>query len=211
MQKQSFITSPFFSLTLVSLVGGLIWRAEVEYHGWEGLIWIGYFHYAIPLAYGLFILWANIFLQITIKKRVLLNIAPIIFGVIIYLLLKLWLVYRYSSGMTGLLMEVLSPRWKLILIRYSIFIIIPLIPIGTFFILKMFKIKIPLKTLVISIICFIISIPLSIALLELVNHKGGSDFIHAIKSGFLIPLWAFSIGILIDGHVRTTKKDEVRA
>jgi hypothetical protein len=56
-----------------------------------------------------------------------------------------------------------------------------------------------------SVVGVIISIPFSTFLLELVNHKGGADFIHAIKSGFLIPLWCFSIGLLFVGKSKKTE------
>ena len=72
-------------------------------------------------------------------------------------------------------------------------------PVGTFFILKFFGKHIPLARLVLSVVGIIVSIPLSTLLLELVNHKGGFDYLHAIKSGFLIPLWCFSIGVLFLG------------
>ena len=72
-------------------------------------------------------------------------------------------------------------------------------PVGAFFILKLFGKNIPLTRLALSVVGIIVSIPLSTLLLELVNHKGGHDYLHAIKSGFIIPLWCFSIGVLFLG------------
>ena len=33
------------SLITLSILAGLLWRLEVEYHGWAGLIWLTYFHF----------------------------------------------------------------------------------------------------------------------------------------------------------------------
>jgi hypothetical protein len=66
--------------------------------------------------------------------------------------------------------------------------------------MKIFRIHPSLKFLIFAVIGIIISIPISMVLLDVINHKGGEDFIHSIKSGILIPLWMFSIGILIIGQ-----------
>jgi hypothetical protein len=59
-------------------------------------------------------------------------------------------------------------------------------------------------SLILSIVSIIISIPLSTLLLEVVNYKGEHDY-NSIKSGFLIPLWVFSIGLLFIGHEKISQ------
>lgn len=196
---------PLFSLTLTALVCGLLWRTEHEYQGWIGLTWLGYFHFAVPIAYGLFLFWANQFIQASWNKRLLMNIAAIIYGVLVYYSLVASLTYIFNQGPSGFLMLIDTPPWKYNLFRYSIFVIIPLIPFSTFLILKIFKIKVSPKSLILSIVSIIISIPLSTILLKVVNHKGGHDYIHSIKSGFLIPLLVFSIGLLFIGHEKPSQ------
>jgi len=44
-------------LVLLSFVLAGLWRAEVELHGWEGLIWIRYPHLAVPVGAALFLAW----------------------------------------------------------------------------------------------------------------------------------------------------------
>ncbi|MBL4753370.1 MAG: hypothetical protein JKY52_07240 [Flavobacteriales bacterium] len=75
------------SLGILSLVLGVLWRLEVEYHGWEALKWIGYFHYAVPVGFLLFIAWANLISELERKPRIALNLIGLVFGaVMIYLI-----------------------------------------------------------------------------------------------------------------------------
>lgn len=99
-----------------------------------------------------------------------------------------------------------TPSWKFDLFRYSILVIIPFIPFGAFLILKIFRENLPKIFLILSTVSIIISIPLSRLLLELVNHEGGHDYIHSLKSGFVIPLWFFSIGLLIVGRAKFAQR-----
>jgi len=190
---------PYRSLTLLSLLCGLLWRIEVEYHGWTGLIWLEYFHWAVPVGFGLFLVWANGFVDVIAYRKVLFNVVAIIFGGLVYYTLYVSLTYFFSQGPTGYLLLSTTPAWKYHLFRNAFYVIIPLMPVGTFFILKLFGKNIPLTRLVMSVVGIIVSIPLSTLLLELLNHKGGHDYLHAIKSGFIIPLWCFSMGVLFLG------------
>jgi len=191
---------PIISLIILSLLAGLIWRLEVEYHGWTGLIWISYFHLAIPIGFGLFLLWANCFIALSLVKRILLNAITVIFGILLYDVLATSLTYIFIGGPSAFILHMSTPKWLLNLIRFSIFLIIPSIPIGTYLILKIFKKAPHWKFLILAMLGIIISIPLSVLILDLINHKGNADLIHIIKSGMLIPFWVFSLGLLIIGQ-----------
>ncbi|WP_157491235.1 hypothetical protein [Flammeovirga sp. SJP92] len=191
--------SPIISLFVLSILVGLIWRMEVEYHGWAGLTWVAYFHLAIPTGFCLFLTWANFFVKLDLKKRILINSISLIYGLIIYYVLETSLYYNFASGPLGFLLVMEIPEWKLNLIRFSLLLIIPFIPLGAFLILKLFRLEPNRKFLIISIISIVISIPLSVLMLEISNHKGGHDLIHSIKSGILIPFWVYSVGLLIIG------------
>ncbi len=45
----------------VALLAGLLWRAEVEWHGWAGLTWLDHFHWAVPIGVLLFLGWLALF------------------------------------------------------------------------------------------------------------------------------------------------------
>ncbi|MCR9248871.1 MAG: hypothetical protein NXI20_00550 [bacterium] len=89
------------------------------------------------------------------------------------------------------------PSWLFRIYKVSFLLLIPIIPAGVYLVLKLFKIQPNLKVLLFAIMGFLVSFPASILILEMLNHIGSHDMIHAIKSGVLIPFWVFSIGILL--------------
>jgi hypothetical protein len=73
-------------------------------------------------------------------------------------------------------------------------------------IMRLFGKKVPWEALLASVMCMFVSDPIARSLLRLVDHPGGSDSLHAIKSGFLIPFWVFAIGLLMVGHVMRARR-----
>jgi cytochrome b6-f complex iron-sulfur subunit len=49
------------SLLLLAGIAAVLWRLEVDAHGWPGLIWLSYFHWAIPAAVLLLLAWIYFF------------------------------------------------------------------------------------------------------------------------------------------------------
>lgn len=198
--KRMITKYPISTLIALAILAGLLWRIEVELHSWTGLIWLSYFHLAIPVGFGLFLFWANQFLKLNWKNRVYINISAILYGILIYYGLGASLTSIFASGPSEFVLMMQTPEWKMNLFRYSIFLLIPLIPIGAYFIMKVFKRNPPVKFLIFSILGTIASIPISVLILEVIDHKGGPDLINTIKSGMLIPFWVCSIGLLIIGQ-----------
>ena len=198
---------PLVTLIITSLLCGLLWRLEVEYHGWEGLIWLSYFHFAVLVGFFLVLYWANLYIELSWKKRLLINVIGIFYGITLYFGLITSLTYIFASGPTRYLLYTQTPEWCTILFEYSIFVFVPLIPCGAYFVLRSFKKKVPVKYLAFSVILLVVSVPVSTMILELIKHKGGSDLIHVIKSGILIPLWVFSTGLVIVGLKKTKIKE----
>ena len=105
--------------------------------------------------------------------------------------------YFYSSGPNGFLLKMNTPEWLYTTLALSMFLIVPLIPVGVYFILRLGSKYVSLKSLFVSILVMVFACPTSIFLLDITDHKGASDFIHAVKSGFIMPIWTFSIGLLL--------------
>lgn len=200
---------PFVSLSTLSLLCGFLWRLEVELYGWEGLIWLSYFHQAILLGFLLFMWWTNALVQLSQKKQIYFNLAVFMYGIMMYIALKISLTYLFAMGPFALLLYTQTPSWLLHLFYYAVFFLIPLIPAGTYWILKIFGQKVSLIYLFFAMAGMFFSIPLSVWVLELVQHKGGADYIHAIKSGVLVPFWMFSIGLVIIGISKNTHKNDL--
>jgi hypothetical protein len=57
---------------------------------------------------------------------------------------------------------------------------------------------------VLSSVLFVVSWPVAVWLLEVVDHRGGADLIHALKSGFVIPLLVVSLGFPLLGMRRAS-------
>jgi hypothetical protein len=44
-------------LVALSVLLTVLWRVELGWHGWHGLIWVGVTHWAVPIGAGLFLAW----------------------------------------------------------------------------------------------------------------------------------------------------------
>lgn len=191
---------PLISLLFLAVFLGLLWRLEIEFHGWQGLIWVSYFHVSVPVGFGLFLLWANVLVNIDWKNRIFLNLATMVFGLLMYLGLVTSLTFIFAGGPFGFWLLIETSEWEQNFYRFLIFLLIPLIPIGAYLLLKAVRRNPPIKFLAFAVLGLICSIPISVLLLEVFDHKGGADIIHTIKSGALVPFWVFSLGVLVIGQ-----------
>lgn len=202
------------SLLIIGLVTALIWRLEVEYHGWEGLIWISYFHWAIPFGAFLFILWVLFTAHFLHRHRFnfwrLLYVLIVLgfLSVIFYYLALYSLTFLYIQGprafilflSLGLLNDV-----KLRLIRGILWIILASLPFWLYLTARHLGFITNSQNFVISMILYIRSSPCSILLLEPSHHTVDADFLHSIKSGFIIPYLFISFGVIFLPLVKTPR------
>ena len=173
---------------------GMLWRLELEWHGWKGLNWLYYFHYSIPVVFLCCIVWVNVLTEFSsFGKRVALNSIAVLLSIAIYISVKTSIVYYFTSW--GIFAEISTPFWKLNFLRFSVFLML-LWPLLLFILLKILKLDKGKQSLFWSMIVMLFSVPVSIFVLQILNHKGQSDFIHTIKSGVLLPFLVFSVGVL---------------
>ncbi len=199
----------YIYLSLVALAAGIIWRAELEWHGWHGLIWLSYFHYAIPINFILVLSWINLNIKgISPARRIWLNSSALIYTFFVAVLVFSAIYYTMIPGARGFVLLMSIPRWA-----YSFFLVIPLLVVagfswGVYWILLLFKQKAQKIKVWISMALLLLAFPIASILLKLVQHRGGSNFIHAIKSGFVFPLLVFSIGVLVIGIKKKEKENK---
>lgn len=179
-------TIKWLSLIILAITCGLIWRLEVENYGWAGLTWTRYFHWAIPFDVLLFVIWSNLFLSFKKGKRLLYNTLGLPFAFLSLWLLQEILYIMYGARFGFPLGMILAPA--IILFSW---------PTGLYLLLRFCGFDISTKFLLLSILLVFASFPIAMGLLDVVNHKGNDDELHAIKSGFVIPMIVFSIGFLI--------------
>lgn len=203
-------TLAFSFLILFSFLSFLIWRIEVEFHGWDGLTWLSYFHWAIPICLLLFVVWVNIFFNFESSKRRIVVNSFLVFWVIVgFIVFSFSLESIFITGPSAMFYLML-PKWQLYLGRFITFIIFPLFPLISLYSLRIINIKISAKYIFLSQIIFWLAFPLSILLLILIPDKGYPNSIHAVKTGFVFPFLFFSLGFpLIYGYFQNKRTNNL--
>lgn len=188
---------PLIALILISLVSGLVWRLELELHGWRGYKWLTYFHWALPFNIGIFLLWVNAQIKLKPLSKFSFNILFILFLLVIFAGVGLICLLRYNPQLIKFIAFIKFGPNTLINVRIAWISIIITSPFLYNRILKLYNLKTNIKKASISLFAFWLSFPITLAILMLLNHKGGTNVLVAIKSGVTFPIMLFSLGTLI--------------
>lgn len=188
-------------IVLALLVGGL-WRAEIEYHGWGGLVWLSYFHWAMPVGIGLILIWVNLLIFEVWWRRILLSVLGFIYAIIVAGILAAVLTPILATGPAAMFVSRPETPWEKIVSYGIVGLEMAVIPVGATTVIAFFGYEPLPKRLIYSSLGMLLSIPASMFVLHIVRHVGGDDFIHCIKSGVLWVFWTFSLGIAILDQVR---------
>lgn len=191
------IKARYLTLFLLAVICGVIWRTEVEYHGWAGLIWLDYYHYSVPISVILFIGWANLLFPIPMRKRLLMVLVGGLLAMLLFYWLTKFLYVHFNMGPSAMIMHMQMGGVARFFYGYGIFILVPLFPVATYLLMCFFGYKIHWKHVLISIAIIIASVPIGLFILERTNHIGGADLIHLIKTGILVPFWVFAFGNIV--------------
>jgi len=186
-------SSAYISLVCFSILSIVIWRTEVEFHGWKGLIWLSYFKMSIPICLSLFVIWINVFFTFgSIAERGKINVVLVIWVLIGTIAAIATLELTFITGPSAMFLFVSD--YDIILLR-AMQLCVLLLPLIALFSLRLLRIRIPVIYISISYFLFLAAFPISTFLLDVLNHKGSPDFIHAVKSGFVFPILFFSLGL----------------
>lgn len=181
------------SLAVVGLMGAAGWRLEVEYHGWAGLTWLGYFHWAIPFGVALFVLWAALVSDVRGPARRAALAASLALAALPLYGLTLWaLSQRFITGPTAFVAR--SPFWEPWLALA--FLVLPVIPAAAALIARRFGIRRSWRRLLVAVGLWYAGPVIAIALLRATEHRGAYDLIHTIKSGFVVPFLVGALGVI---------------
>lgn len=177
---------PFVSLTLLALLCGALWRAELEWRwGWASLAWAWKFYAAFPLGIACFVAWV---VRIT-RVRETAKFAASLVVFFVCALEFFWFYLRYA----GVAWIDPSPD-SLIFTIWMLPVFWALLPLAFGWVCRYFGVRVHFGLHLLSSVLFIVSWPLAVWLLDIVDHRGGANLIHALKSGFVIPLLVFSLG-----------------
>ena len=203
-------TNGYISLIIFSIVTSLAWRLEVEFHGWEGLIWLSYFHLAIPFSFFLFILWINLFFDLpNLEERLIINSLLIFWIVIAFISITASLESLFAAGPSAIFYLTLSDS-KMRLLNFVRYFFTPLFPIISLLSLRLINIKVRVLPMFLSLLIYLLSFPLAVLLLQIFSHKGEIDLLHAVKSGVVFPFLFFSLGLPLIYSFRIKKHETIR-
>jgi len=189
------------SLVALSLAAAGLWRAEVEWHGWGGLTWIGYFHWAVPISAGVFIAWIAVFCGVhPWWKRAALIVAEILFAVVALWAAKRMMVEYFYTGanfeqMPHFWFDNSGPvaSWGVWVPGYLLFILYPLVPVLGCAIARAFGVCRTWKHWLVSNAVFLAAYPVAYAAVGLTRFAYDPS-IHTIKTGFIVPLLIVGLG-----------------
>lgn len=202
------LTRKTISLLALAIASALLWYIEVIHHGWSGLTWISYFHWAIPIGVGSFVLWASWAgpFQSTkqrIKFIVLASIlAPILFVItqtvlilllgggpsafVVWMSLMCWLPESVSAAF------VIYPwLFKATLISWGV-----LMPIMMAQTLRLVGLSIRWHAQLIATLLFCSAYPVGLFVSKVFGASKYVDALHIIKSGTAIPMLIIGLGAL---------------
>jgi hypothetical protein len=184
----------YATLLFVAVASGLLWRVEVEIRGWTGLVWLSYFHMAIPIGSGLFLAWLHSFLPIEAHARLRATAIAVVFAAGAYVLLEASLSYYFVTGPVSVLYFAPFPEpfWRPL--RYSAVAVLAAIPGIGALLMRSVGLRIPALAVVTSSCSLLVAVPLSVACLAVLPGSIPADHIHALKSGMLIPFWVLGFG-----------------
>jgi len=194
----------WMSLVAVSLAAAGLWRAEVEWHGWDGLIWLRYFHWAVPISAGVFIAWIAVFCGAhPWWKRASLVAAEVVFAIVALWAAEATMWWYFGNGpwpvermLFIFAYHVRLGPWRLILPGYTLFIVYPLVPILGCVIARAFGACRTWKHWLVSNVVFLGAYPVAYAAMGLTRFGWNHDAsIHTIKTGFIVPLLVVGLGI----------------
>jgi len=191
------------SLVAVALVCAGTWRVEIEYHGWTGLLWIEYFHWAVPFGVGLFIFWA-VFFNNTLTRSLKVLFAYALGGVaLVGILATDWsLTTLCEDGPRAFIRYIMVPSWERTMDSSLAIVWLVSVPVLLASVAHFAGLRMTWRRLALSELIWLAS-PLFgmlvIVVFFLHGHAGqsyGPDFIHAVKTGFVIPPLVVALGIL---------------
>ncbi|HUW55437.1 MAG TPA: hypothetical protein VMZ92_02305 [Planctomycetota bacterium] len=180
------------SLIAVGVLSMVFWRVELYHHGWEGLKWVKYSHRAVPVGTGMFIVWVIVVNgSLALRRRILLALALFFASVFGY--------YRTGDALYLLFYPratLLVPPWAQIPLRCAAVAWLGLVPVLCSGVGWVSGVRPTWRRTLASEVVYLLSAPAAMGLLWVTKHRGGADFVHTIKSGFVIPFLVVALGIL---------------
>jgi len=114
------------------------------------------------------------------------------YAVVIYFV-SAWALFRYFGR--GPLTFCLLSEDRYELYERALEVVYPAIPVCACAIARAFGVRAGASRWLLSVGLFLAACPFAIGMLQVTGHIGGADAIHAIKSGFIVPLLVVGLGV----------------
>lgn len=175
---------PWVSLAVLAVLSGVAWRVEVEAHGWVGLTWAGYFHWAVPAAIVAFLAWVAWSIDAPTPRHRLAAVgalAAYAAAAAPATELSLRLAFSRYPNASGLELPLLA--WWL------------LAPTTVAGLLVLCRAAPGWRRWAASQALFVAAVPFACALIEVLPQHGEHDLLHTLKSGLLVPPLVLALGV----------------
>lgn len=185
---------PRITLWIIALLAGIGWRAELELRtGWASLDWISQFHWAVPAGVLAFILWV---LSVTrVKSPAAFAAALLLYSiaghVVVESLLKAafgrWIILS-DDAETSLVRQMYTQK-------LTYFLLLILVPFTFSLLCRLFGVRVRILPVLVSAVLFMLSWLIAAYGFFYLEGHGDADLIHALKSGYIIPILILSLGL----------------
>jgi hypothetical protein len=188
------LSQGFWWLSVVAALIAIVWRAEVELRGWEGLAWISYYHLAIPIGVVLFATWLALYSNLpTRQQRLKLAGLFVLAFVPLYEVLKLSLSLFFLTGPSALAIAGSMGDLLFSILRLSIFLVYPGILLLFWIAAQKFGRHLDRRTRLFSAGLYLGAWLLALLIAPLTGVT--PDAIHTLKSGNLLLFMTLGLGL----------------
>ena len=207
-KETSMHARKIISLIAIAIASALLWYMEVIYHGWDGLKWVAYFHWALPIGVGNFVLWALWAGRFkNTGQRVKFVVLACALAPVFYIISQNALILGLGGGPSAFLVWINLMCWLPEPI-VSLFVTVPatfqatligwgvLIPIMLAQSLRLIGMRVTMRAQLLATLLFCSAYPVGLFLLWLSGITPYIDAAHTIKSGTAIPMLIIGLGML---------------
>jgi hypothetical protein len=202
---------PSILVRLSTLIGlsflmALLWRWEIEFHGWDGLRWTGYFHWSVPIGILLFAAWLVQFSGLaSLADRRRLAQFFIVKTTVLTMLLYVSLWFFFVTGPTALAAQTRLGELLFSLLQLSIGVLYPGVLVMDWMTARRFGLVLNCRIYGLSLLLFFGAVPLALLWIKWAEPGLPVDLIHTIKTGHVFPFILLGLGLPFLGADRADR------